>query len=1426
MKIKSLSIIFSFFMFIMANSQTCHSNIEISDTSCFNGLKIFNISNKYYRAGHFAMNSKGDMIIEYSYLQYRLFFGLKQNGQLYYPNVTKEIELTSDTIQNDTIRRYESTNLFVSLVNDLIKENEYLLSLSSWKTVLELHNLKSEEYSLLEATNFFEHTQGTYAYVFQVLEANYNNKNIYFCIYITLELNEREYYTENVIEIKRFGLTNFNFGFDLENKIQIRYNEITRITSSFIWDYYNILALFYLSNDERLYHLRLYDYELNQIYDNSITEQIEFGSNLYNGYFFKACYLYDQYAAFFYFRDRGLISFEILYLNKESESSYNFNKIITFQDNTFFLIYDITINDFVKIDNDRFALVSTISSAELNIILFDLYNEYQGLKARYYSYNLNSQIMSSLGNEISGFTYNGFLAFTATVLPTVPNSDRDNVFPIFLMFGYPNGTDTEIDIYLFLMDSDDYNQDNNLYNYLMKNMTIENNIFGYEKVQQIKLISIPDELIFLNGEDNSRITNNGAIDVNSILNQDDSKVKDDRYYYLEYQFIVKEPDYSSFYSNDYICNLKESGTLDISNYFVPKTLYGRINTLKFKLCHRYCGTCKKMGNTILNQKCESCLDQYSYINLDHPSECVPQGYFIDYENGSLEQCTSDNSKFYINNGKTIYIKDTYECPADYPYYDEESKECKNSPPYNPTTYLETGETTQEINDNPKTTIITTHEINDNPKTTIVTTTQKMNNNPKTTIINKTPTEKIKTEIPTNIETGKIKYSSQIIRKNFSFELNMTNNEIIDKIDKEILIDYQVGDESIEIKGENNTVFQLTTSDNEMKKFSGSMLNPNGLSVIDLGDCEDSLKTYYEIDDSYSLIIKKYEQVTISAERNVQYEVYHPITKQKLNLSVCDEDTVDLYIPVQIDEKTLKLYEDLQNSGYDLFNIEDPFYNDLCSPYKSENGTDVLLSDRKNDYYNNNHTTCQANCQYSSFNSEYQFLKCECKVIVDDIDINNFNKFSKKITKNFYDILKNSNYKTLKCYNLVFNASQLKKNIGSFVVIFFFVGYACFFSIYMIKGITPLQDEVIKTLTSKFKDVNITTIEKSLIVEKEKPKDEKVNDGKEAKATKKRRKSKLIEFPPKKRKTVVLENDMEVDDKKMKRRKSKKLTKTKIIQEERRKSRKENRLSIVDKKDILTETKKEMIENDDKKELKKRRKSKEKVYNDTNKVMSDKKMDDLDLNNLSYEKAVELDKRTLGQIYWSRLRGKHLLIFTFISCNDHNLVYIKIARFLFLICTSMAMNVIFFFDSSMHKIYMDYGKYNFIQQVPQIIYSSIVSLVIEMLIGMLSYTDKNIYEIRQMEEYNPEKVKKTVKAIRIKLIVFFVITFLFFAFYWYLISSFCAVYNNTQKIYLKDFATSFCLGLIYPFAIQLCFALLRIFTLRNKTKSRSFLYKFC
>ena len=108
------------------------------------------------------------------------------------------------------------------------------------------------------------------------------------------------------------------------------------------------------------------------------------------------------------------------------------------------------------------------------------------------------------------------------------------------------------------------------------------------------------------------------------------------------------------------------------------------------------------------------------------------------------------------------------------------------------------------------------------------------------------------------------------------------------------------------------------------RFLGNSSNENGLSIIDLGKCETILKTFYKIDLNIPLIIKKYEQIAISSERNVQYEVYHPLTKERLNLSLCDSDTIDLYIPIKLNEKLIELYNDLQNSGYDYLILKTLF----------------------------------------------------------------------------------------------------------------------------------------------------------------------------------------------------------------------------------------------------------------------------------------------------------------------------------------------------------------------------------------------------------------------------------------------------------------------------------------------------------------------
>ena len=109
---------------------------------------------------------------------------------------------------------------------------------------------------------------------------------------------------------------------------------------------------------------------------------------------------------------------------------------------------------------------------------------------------------------------------------------------------------------------------------------------------------------------------------------------------------------------------------------------------------------------------------------------------------------------------------------------------------------------------------------------------------------------------------------------------------------------------------------------------------------------------FKFDENISLIILKFEKLTNNAgQKNVQYEIYEPFNKTKLDLSICETTYIDLYVPITLTEETQSLYNDLKENGFDLFNINDSFYQDICSIYKSNDGTDVLLADRKNDYYN-------------------------------------------------------------------------------------------------------------------------------------------------------------------------------------------------------------------------------------------------------------------------------------------------------------------------------------------------------------------------------------------------------------------------------------------------------------------------------------------
>ena len=216
--------------------------------------------------------------------------------------------------------------------------------------------------------------------------------------------------------------------------------------------------------------------------------------------------------------------------------------------------------------------------------------------------------------------------------------------------------------------------------------------------------------------------------------------------------------------------------------------------------------------------------------------------------------------------------------------------------------------------------------------------------------------------------------------------------------------------------------------------------------------------------------------------------------------------------------------------------------------------------------------------------------------------------------------------------------------------------------------------------------------------------------------------------------------------------------------------------------------------------------------------------DYEFNGLSYTEALKIDRRTYLQYYFSVLRMKYLLAFTFFANNDYNSKSMKISLFLFIFSLYFTINCLFFRDSTMHKIYVDKGNFNFIYQIPQILYSSLISNVINSIVSYLSLSEKSIIDLKQDAFITGKKVRNLINCLKVKFVLFFIIEFSLLLLFWYYISCFCTVYKNTQIHLIKDTLFSFGFSLLYPLLLYLIPGIFRIPSLRAKRGDSTYLYK--
>jgi hypothetical protein len=237
---------------------------------------------------------------------------------------------------------------------------------------------------------------------------------------------------------------------------------------------------------------------------------------------------------------------------------------------------------------------------------------------------------------------------------------------------------------------------------------------------------------------------------------------------------------------------------------------------------------------------------------------------------------------------------------------------------------------------------------------------------------------------------------------------------------------------------------------------------------------------------------------------------------------------------------------------------------------------------------------------------------------------------------------------------------------------------------------------------------------------------------------------------------------------------------------------------------------EKIKNDSKNKI---------IVNKEQKHYTKKNYTNEEINQLDYNESIILDKRNFIEIYYSFLQYSQLIIFTFITKSDYNLRTIKIILFIFSFTLYLTFNALFFTDDSMSHIYKEGGKFDFLYNLPKTIFSGICCGIINFLLKFLSLTQNDIKKLYNIQ--NEKKIylelSKFVKCWKIKLIIFYILIFIFMISFHIYIGTFCTVYINTQKHLIKSTIISYVLSMIYPFGICLVTTLFRKLSLYYKNK---------
>ena len=206
--------------------------------------------------------------------------------------------------------------------------------------------------------------------------------------------------------------------------------------------------------------------------------------------------------------------------------------------------------------------------------------------------------------------------------------------------------------------------------------------------------------------------------------------------------------------------------------------------------------------------------------------------------------------------------------------------------------------------------------------------------------------------------------------------------------------------------------------------------------------------------------------------------------------------------------------------------------------------------------------------------------------------------------------------------------------------------------------------------------------------------------------------------------------------------------------------------------------------------------------------------------MDYEEAIIYDKRSYLKMYWSTLVDSQIILGTFFSENNLDLLIIKLGFFVYIFQISFFLNALFYTDDYISDAYHNNGALDFVSGSPKSAYSFLSTLLITNLLKMLSNSKSELMKLMRENSNNKNYLKLInikLKILRNKLIIYFIIVFSLGLSFTYYVSAFCAVYKYSQKYWFLGCLESFGMDSIVAFFTCLLLSFLRFIAIRKKIK---------